>query len=330
MNGILTRNLESSEVHPSSAKTIEIDGRGKIWSVAFLIDGKHVVSGDERGKIRRWRVEDGMRVGTPMAAGSSVLDIAVSRDGKWIVSGTRGGQVQVWNVESGGKVREFKGDSRWAVCALDVSPDSTRIANELGNGTVCVRSLSTGQQLLDPWKHGCSAGAVKFSPDGRFIATAVLFSILIYDSEDDDLVVRVLIEVSSSPNNSLAWSSNSKQLFAVSSGKIICLDASTGATLSQWSIHGHEYNRIALASHGAFIAASSGSSITFWDTTTHEQIGSVIELTGKVECMTISTNNDIVIGSDEKITLRSLCDILPSSYCDAVSTFELRTQFAAQ
>ena len=100
-------------------------------------------------------------------------------------------------------------------------------------------------------------------------------------------MVNVPIEVPSSLNCSLAWSSNSKHLFAVSSGEIICLDASTGATLSQWSIHSGIYDRIALASDGAFIAASSGSLVSFWDTTTREKIGSAIEHTGKVECMAI-------------------------------------------
>ena len=151
-----------------------------------------------------------------------------------------------------------------------------------------------------------------------------------YDSRSGNLVVDVPIKVTPSLNYSLAWSSDSKHLFAIYSGKIICLDASTGATLSQWSIHGNEYNRIALASNGAFIAASSDSSVSFWDATTHKQIGSVIEHTGKVKCIAISTNNDIVIGGGNKITFRSLCDILPSSYWNNVSTFESRTRLAAQ
>ena len=171
---------------------------------------------------------------------------------------------------------------------------------------------------------------VKFSPDGRFIATAAWTSISIHDSQSGSLVFHIPIKVTYSHNRSLAWSNNSKQLFAVSYGKIICLDAFTGATLSQWSIHGNKDNRIALASDGAFIAASSDSSISFWDAATHEQIGSVIQHTGKVEHMAISTNYDIAIGGGNRITLRSLCNILPLSYCDTVSTSESGTRLAAQ
>ena len=330
MSGTLTGSLESTEIQPS-AKTIEIDGQGGVLSIAFLVDGKHVVGGGNDGKIRRWRVEDGMEVGAPMDARSPVFDIAVSRDGKWIVNGTGGMQVQVWSAESGKKVTEIRGRSRSWVGAVDVSPDSTKIASGSGDGTACIWSLSTGKRLLGPWKHSDDVVfVVKFSPSGRFIATATWKSISIYDSQSGNLVVNVPIGVSPSCNHSLAWSSNTKHLFAVSFGKIICLDASSGATLSQWSIHGDKHNRIALASNGAFIAASSGSSVSCWDATTHKQIGSVVQHAADVKCMAISANHDIVTGDGDRITLGNLCNILPLSYCDSVSTFESGTRFAAQ
>ena len=325
---MLTGSLGSSEVQPSSGKTIKIDSRHHIWSVVFLVDRKYIVGGDATGKIRRWRVEDGMEVGAPMDMGRDVFNIAVSRDGKWIVSGTQR-SVQVWSAESGKKVSEIRGHSG-SVHAVDVSPDSTKIASGSSDKTARVWSLSTGQQLLGPWKHDRWVFAAKFSPDGRFIATTTQSLIRIYDGRDDNIVVNVLIEVTYSYNHSLAWSSNGSHLFAVSSGKVICLDASTGATLSQWSSHSDEYSCIALASDGAFIAASSGSSASFWDATTHKQIGSVIEHTANVNCMAVSTNYDIAIGGGNKITLGSLCNILPSSYCDNVSTLESRTRFSAQ
>ena len=175
MKGILTRSPEPSEVQSSSAKLIEIDSREIIHTAAFLVDGRHVVSGGDKGKIRRWRVEDGMEVGAPMDAGSAVYNIAVSRDGKWIVSG-RWQSVQVWSAESGERVSEFKGHSH-RVRAIDVSPNSTKIASGAGDNIICVWSLSTGQRLLGPWNHGGDVVAVKFSHDGRLIATTTWKSI---------------------------------------------------------------------------------------------------------------------------------------------------------
>ncbi|KAH0826746.1 quinon protein alcohol dehydrogenase-like superfamily [Lanmaoa asiatica] len=82
-----------------------------------------------------------------MDAGSEVSTIAVSQCGKWVVSGTKSGWVTVWNAKSHEKVTEFKGHGR-EVCAVDISPDSTRIATGSNDKTVSVWSLSTGQRLL--------------------------------------------------------------------------------------------------------------------------------------------------------------------------------------
>lgn len=326
---ILTRTqaprefLPSSSLHQKDAKIIEIDDQTDIIdTVTFLVGGTHVVSGGDEGKIRCWRTEDGMEMGTPMDAGSKVCNIAVSQDGKWIVSGTSKGLVQVWNVENGDKLIEFQGHSNW-VNAVDVSPDSTRIATGSDDNTASVWSLPTGQQLLGPWEHYHPVFAVKFSPNGRLVATAArqvaLFSlnggyVRIYDNWDGRVVADVPTVVTTlSYNQSLTWSSNSKQLFALSS-YVFCLDASTGLTFSKWFIHDDDPGCIALGSNGTFIATSTESSVSFWDTTTHEKIGSVVEHSAPVESMDIFVNYDIVIGGGKKITLRSLYDVLPSSY----------------
>ena len=325
---ILTGTQESSDdssfSHRKEAKPIEIDGREGVYSVAFLADGKHVVGGGDEGKIRRWRVENGQEVGTPMDAGGRVLNIAVSQDDKWVVSGTDSGLVTVWNAESHSKVTELKAHDKW-VQAVDVSPDGTKIATGSYDKTVCVWSLSTGERLLGPLQHVCSVAAVKFSPDGRLIATASYRrDIRVYDSQNGGLLGGFPVEVNSFLNQSLAWASNGKQLFALSrDGDIHCLDVYTSTTLSKWCIHSRINARcIALASNGTFIggivAVSSHSSVSFWDTTTHERIGPVIEQTRVIDSMAISANYDLVSGGQRTITLSGLYDILPSRYCGNV------------
>ena len=307
------------------AKSIEIDGRGNITSIAFLADGKHVVSGGDEGKIRRWRAEDGRGVGKPMNAGSSVGNIAVSQDGKWVVSGTTSGQVTVWNAESHSKVTEWKAH-RFCVGALDVSPDGTRIATGSDDNTLSMWSLATGERLVDPLEHDGWVVAVKFSPNGRFIATAAFGrDIRVYasDSFTVGLLVDVPVKVEVIFNQSLVWASDSKRLFALSrDGKINCFDASSGRTRSEWPIHSSDNaNCIALASNGTFIAVSAGSSVSFWDTTTHEPIGSVVahKHTHGIWSMAISADYDLLMSGGSKITVHNLRDVLPSPYCDDVS-----------
>jgi len=328
---LLMRTQESSEhtaqnssassiVQRKEAKPIIIDGRDDIYSVAVLPDGKSVVSGDREGKIRCWCIEDGKEVGTPMDAGSSVLSIAASRDGLWIVSGTRSGHsVMVWNTESHSKVTEFKAHADF-VRAVDVSPDAKKIATSSDDRTACVWSLSTGERLLGPWKHEYWVLAAKFSPDGRLVATATYHSLRTYDNQNGSLLVEFPVEVNSSFNQSLAWASDSKQLFALShDGYVHRVDVLAKTTLSKWHIHSSDKPiSIAIASNGTFIAASAHSSVSFWDTTTQEQIGTVIEYTHSVESMAMSSNYDLVTSGEKRITLRALCGILPPHYFDSV------------
>ena len=317
-SAIVTRTNESSEdssfAHQKESKSIVIDSRDNIFTVALLADEKHVVSGGGEEKIQRWRMEDGRKVGTPMDAGSRVFHITVSRDEKWIVSGTDNGQVAVWNAENHSKVTEWKAHND-RVRAVDVSPDGTRIASGSADRTLCVWSLSTGERLLGPFKHDWWVVAVKFSPNGRLIATAAWDNVRVYDSQNGGLV-KFSIRVNTTLGKSLAWASDSKQLFALSHDRIIhCLDVSTGTTLSKWAIHSSENPRcIALASNGTFIAVAGNSSISFWDTATHDQIGSVIKYTHDIWCMALSANYDLVIGGDEWITLQGLYGVLPHHY----------------
>ena len=317
---MLMRTQESSEisssssiVHREEAKPIVIDGRDVIHSVAFLVDGKHVVSGGEEQNIRRWRIEDGTEAGAPMDAGSAVYALAVSQDGKLIVGGTKAGLVTVWNAESHSKVTEFKAHGN-EVYAVDVSPDTTKIATGSDDKTACVWSLS-GKQLLNHLKHDYHVVAAKFSPNGRLIATATHYSasVRVYDGQNGSLLVDFPVRVGSWRNHPLAWASNSKQLFALSyDGNIHSVDVSAKTALSKWRIHGtNNATCIAMASNGTFIAASSGSSVSFWDTTSQEQIGAVFEHAYGVESTAMSPNYDLVTSAGKEITLRALCGFLP-------------------
>ena len=154
---------------------MEVNHQDDIYSVAFLARAKEVVSAGKEQMIRRWQIEDGTEVGTPINPGGPIWSIVVSRDGKWIVSGTESGQVTVWNAESHEKVTEFKAHSNW-MRALDVSHDGTKIATGSDDKSVCVWLLSTGQRLLGPLlHHSFFVAAVKFSPNGYCIATATWF-----------------------------------------------------------------------------------------------------------------------------------------------------------
>lgn len=65
-----------------NARKIEVDESGTILSLAFLEDGKHLLSGEIR-MIRQWCADDGTEVGERIAASSHVRANALSGNRKW-------------------------------------------------------------------------------------------------------------------------------------------------------------------------------------------------------------------------------------------------------
>lgn len=322
----------SGDIRHIGVEILKMDGRSGICSVIFLADGVHMVSGGSEGKIRRWRLEDGREVGAAMDAGSRVLNLSASRDGKRIVSGTQKGRVTVWNVDNHGKVAEIKGHTK-SVGAVDISPDATRVATGSDDSTACVWSITSGERLLNPLKHGDAVVAVKYSSNGDLIATAAWKngkSVRVYKSQDGSLLFDASISVGSVLNQSLAWSFDSEQLFVLSkNGMIYCLDKDTGATHYEWAIHSSDKPRcIALANSATFIAATAGSSVSFWDLTTHKQIGSVFQYGSAVRAVSISPDNGHLVGGgdDKEITLLCLQDVLPQIYFANVRSFILQRE----
>ena len=93
-------------------------------------------------------------------------------------------------------------------------------------------------------------------------------------------------------------------------GNIHCLDPSCGTTLSKWPIHSKNVTCIVLESNSMLIPASTGSSVSFWNTTTRKQIGSVIDHKHDIYSMAISDTNDLVVCGQKSITLTPPSDSL--------------------
>ena len=257
--------------------------------------------------------------------------ISVSRDGKWIVCGTRKG-TSVWGAELQRKIVEVE-DTNF-VGAVDVSPEPTRFATgtAFGDAKASIWSITTGERLVGPLKHDNGIQGIKFSPDGRHIATVSLNSIYIFDSYNGDQLITIKSSVPGRYGTTpIVWPSDGR-LFAISEdGKIKSFDTSTGSQLAEWQVHSHDSENpmsIALSEHNSFIACSAGRSVSFWDTSTHTQLGSILEDDDEIRGIAFSPDGaHLAIGgnSNETITIWNLSGILPESYVPITvsSTFSM-------
>jgi len=156
--------------------------------------------------------------------------------------------------------------------------------------------------------------AAKYSPQGDRIATATSDSVRVYDSDDGRLLVDVKITVTLWLNTGLLWSDNC--LLVISNGKIKQLDASRGSVVSEWPVPDTRTGspRISIPKHGKFIAYSAERTLTFWDTSTHTQLG-LIRHPRTIRSIAVSPDDHfIAIGGDPgTITIKSLSRITVSS-----------------
>ena len=312
---------------------VEINGSEKrICSVLFAKEGNQVtvLSGGDEGVIRRWRANDGQEVGEPIRVeGAEVYAAAVSPDGKWLACGLPlfNSNVRIWDARTHAKVLDIKGHTS-SVFAVDVSPDSTKLATGSCDKTACIWNITTGERLVGPLHHDDWIMAVRFSSIGDRIATATAAensadektakSIRIYDSDNgQQLVLFDIPFMVARMMTSLAWTSDGRQLFAASYGLVKQFDTSSGSLLKEWSVPGGgRVGSLVLSRNQKFAVVTASKSLSFWDTSTHQQIGIVIEHTSTVWWIALAPNDEQIATGEEngKVTLRNLCDILPVSY----------------
>ncbi|KAF8139668.1 WD40-repeat-containing domain protein [Boletus edulis] len=204
-------------------------------------------------------------------AAEQVGCVAFSKNCKWIAAGTYWGDVIVWDA------KVYKQPfTTWTtvgvIRGVDFSPDSTRLL-ALGDRTVTVWDITTRERVVGPLSHDDRVWAAKYSPQGDRIATATQKSLRVYDSNDGRLLVNIQVQITTHRyNTSLVWSNNN--VFVVSDGKIKQIDASTGSQVSEWPVPDlSALPCITVPQHGGFIACTANQTVTFWDTSTHTQIG---------------------------------------------------------
>ena len=299
-------------IEQEHSQPIEIDAGQNARALTFTANEECLVSGDE--EVRLWRVKDGKHVAR-METRNLVFSLAASKNGKWIAAGTKR-EMLVWTAETFEQV--LKHEEGASVRGIDFSPDSTRLVAGTDKKRAIVWDLAIGKQV-QILRHERHVIAAKYSPRGDRIATATKFGpAQVWDSNDGRLLVDIDV-VTPWYNTGLLWSDD--HLFVVSDGKTKEFDASTGSKLSEWPVPDtNSESCVALPNHKQFIAFSAKSAITFWDTSTHNQLPFALQHPEHISSIAFSPDDWILaIAGGGKITVQSLSAIMVSAtFCRAI------------
>ena len=122
------------------------------------------------------------------------------------------------------------------------------------------------------------------------------------------------------PLTPIAWSMDGERLFATSiDSKIKSFDASTGSQVAEWKIHDNDDSDrmcVAVTANNTFIACSASRFISFWDMSTHTQIG-IVEDSEHIKSIALSPDGSRpASGSTDlgRISIWGLSSVLEESY----------------
>ncbi|KIK12112.1 hypothetical protein PISMIDRAFT_121432, partial [Pisolithus microcarpus 441] len=232
-----------------------------VWAVAF-VDESQVVTGDENGGIRRWRIEGGQQQGQTMQAGRRVHSITVSQDGRWIVSGDLGHKAILWNAATHEKVLDITHNN--SVNGVDISSNCTKFvaADCSVTDNVQLFGITSGHRLLPPLSH-CHNSGVKFSPDGSRFATSSygygkITCLNVSNSSSSEWPIHETQSSASIASNGI--------FIACSAGKSVSLwDCASHEQIGSIITHTTEIRCVALSPSGGYLACGVGYNITIHD-----------------------------------------------------------------
>ncbi|CUA73482.1 putative WD repeat-containing protein alr3466 [Nostoc sp, PCC 7120] [Rhizoctonia solani] len=162
-----------------------LEGHAKlIRTLAFLPDGKHLVSGSRDCTTCIWDISSGQIVFGPFQEHASVSNIQSSPDGRFLVSAIENDTIRVWNTDTWQSHTLFRNTG--SVRSLAFSPDGLRLVSGSVDGNVRIweaEGFSDEQVVVNqPKGHADWVRSVAFSPCGTyFISGSYDMTVCIWD-----------------------------------------------------------------------------------------------------------------------------------------------------
>jgi WD40 repeat protein len=182
-----------------TGKTIgEITSDQVIDRLAFSGDGRLLVAGGWDGMLYLIDVASG-DVAAKLRLDDPVRAVAITHDGSWLAAGTGGsvdessliqqGKTVLWHTGADAPV--VMAQSAGWVTSVAFSPDGKHLASVDQEGQIGVWKVQNGRQLAS-LSHGASSAeaVVHFSPDGRYLVSAVHQSAKLWDLGSGQEIAR--------------------------------------------------------------------------------------------------------------------------------------------
>ncbi|KAG2150693.1 WD40-repeat-containing domain protein, partial [Suillus bovinus] len=233
-----------------------------VYDVAFIVGTRLLVTGSADKSLRVWDLDTGKQEGEPLLGhDAEVWSVAASPDGRWIVSGGWNGSILVWEVATNKKELKrvplfpLRGHGG-TVSSIVFATDSQTFASASWDDTVCVWKRETGKIVIATGKE--------------------------------------LLKIEQRAFN-IAFTPDGLRLVSGNSNDIRISDATTGDIIKQFDAHTENFFSLAIAPNGTKFATTSFDNTTrFFDLTTFEPIGELLEHPDAVRGVAFSEDSQLI------------------------------------
>lgn len=240
----------------------------QVWSVAFLPDGRHLVSGGAC-VLKLWDLQTGRCVQTFTGHNQPVRAVAASPHGKLIASGSDDSTVRLWG-DDGASLGTLVGHTGW-VWSVAFSHDGKMLASGGGDRSARLWDLKTLRCVRSFEGHAHWVRSITFSGNDRLLVTG-----------GDDRTIRMWDCASGQCVKILRGHSNPIWTVAFSPDKTLLASSGNDETIRLWDLatgavvrvlRGHEswVWTVAFSPDGKRLGSASGDvTARVWDLVGHD------------------------------------------------------------
>jgi WD40 repeat protein len=247
-----------------------------VQAIAFSPSGTHIATAGAEGGIKVWETDTGQGTiafghrGVPDQPLQPLHALAFLADGQ-VVSGSADKTLKTWSFQGSWTLKNTLGPHVFRVLALDFHTDGNLIAVGGGepsrSGEVKVWEIPRGLLIYDLKElHSDTVFGVKFSPDGRFLASAAADKFLKVVKMSHTRQVRTF-EGHTHHVMGVDWRADGQQLVSAGADNVLKIwEADTGEQVRTTQPAGKQVTAVRWLPGKPTIAGASGDKLVrFWD-----------------------------------------------------------------
>lgn len=286
-------NVRLWDFAADTERTLPMNHRGAIFSVAFSPDGARLATAAQDHTVRIWDVASGALLAMNWKHTLDVASVIFYSDGKHLASASWDATVRILRASDGDQVALLRGHEA-GVCSVALSPDGRRLASASLDMTVRIWDASPAQELT-LLRSKNAVFDLAFSPDSSRIVSASLWdqTVIIWDAYTGD---QLAVLPHDARVRSVAFSSDGGFLVSATVAKSLHVwDAYTGAELKV--LRGHTDYDVVIAIHPNDLELAAGyidGTVQVWDLKTGAERGMAEGLGDRVRKVVFSPDGGLL------------------------------------